>query len=523
MRKSRLCPIAPAALSRASVIPVSAALLIAVLSPTSTQTAVANGDTRTLYLHHAHTGETITATFRVNGSYDPATLDKLNHFLRDWRNDAVIKMDPRLFDVVWEAHRGSGSTSPIRINSAYRSPETNAMLRRRSRGVAEYSLHTRGMAMDIHVPDVGTDRLRETAIRMQRGGVGFYPSSGFVHLDVGNVRAWPRMRYDQLARIFPDGKTVHIATDGRTLPGYEEARIALAARNGSYAPTLAQVKSKGFFATLFGWEEPDDTPAPAPARRAPAPTQVASAPAPAQVTAYAPQQEQRSPALARAEANRPRGETFIGPAPAAQSESARAAVAANVPMPPRRPAETVVASLSPAATISAPLPPARPSDFPVASIVPASAPLPPAREGRGGAQVAGLFGGTHTGKVAGTPGLPSVITEGTQPVAAGVLAYAPHQEPVRMIKQARTAPMAAQPIGLRAARSRAASSLTPARLDRSNFLAMTEPASMEAIAPASMLGSTIAPLRPAARSEARELMFGAPQGDLVVSELRPRR
>lgn len=513
---------------RASVIPVSAVVALTALTPTSTQTAVANGDTRTLYLHHAHTGETISATFRVNGSYDQATLDRLNHFLRDWRNDEVIKMDPRLFDVVWEAHRGSGSTSPIRINSAYRSPETNSMLRRRSRGVAEHSLHTRGMAMDIHVPDVGTDRLRETAIRMQRGGVGFYPSSGFVHLDVGNVRAWPRMRYDQLARIFPDGKTVHIATDGRTLPGYEEARIALAARNGSYAPTLAQVKSKGFFATLFGWEEPDDTPAVAPARRAPAPTQVAAANT--QVAAYAPQEQPRSAILARAEANRPRGETFIGPAPepapaAAAAEAARATVAANVPMPPRRPVETVVASLTPVA-VFAPLPPARPAEFAAASVaaslIPASAPLPPPRSA-GVAEVASLFGGAPAGKVAATPGLPQVITEGTQPVGAGLLAYAPHELPARMMKQARTAPMAAQPVGLRSARSRVASTLTPARLDRSNFLAMTAPASMAEAAPASTLGSTIAPLRPAARGEARELMFGSSAGPLVVSELRPRR
>jgi hypothetical protein len=91
-----------------------------------------------------------------------------------------------------------------------------------------------------------------------------------------------------------------------------------------------------------------------------------------------------------------------------------------------------------------------------------------------------------------------------------------------MMKQARTAPVAAQPVGLRAARNRAAASLTPARLDRSNFLALTAPASMESAPAASTLGSTIAPLRAAGRKEARELMFGAPQAGLVVSELRPR-
>lgn len=515
------------ALGRASVIPVSAIVALTALTPTSTQTAIANGDTRTLYLHHAHTGETITATFRVNGAYDPAVLSKLNHFLRDWRNDAVIRMDPRLFDVVWETHRGAGSSSPIRINSAYRSPETNAMLRRRSRGVAQYSLHTRGMAMDIHVPDVGTDRLRETAIRMQRGGVGFYPSSGFVHLDVGNVRAWPRMRYDQLARIFPDGKTVHLASDGRTLPGYEEARVALASRNGASAPTLAQVQSKGFFATLFGWEEPDDSPtaSTARARRAPAPTQVA---------AFAPQ-PQRSAALARAEANRPRGETFIGPGGGAQqAEPPRAAIFASAPMPPPRPQDAVVAALGLSGPVAGPtfgpLPPARPAELTVASILPvgdrlpATAPLPPIREARGAssADVASLFGGGFAGKVAGTPGLPLVITEGTEPIGAGLLAYAPHQAPVRMMKQARTAPVAAQPVGLRAARNRVSAPLTPARLDRSNFLALTGPASMESATLASTLGSTIAPLRAAARKEARDLMFGAPQATIVVGDLRPR-
>jgi len=504
-----------------------ASAFFTVLAPTSTQTAIANGDTRTISLLHAHTGETITATFRVNGSYDPATLKQLNWFLRDWRNDAVINMDPRLFDVVWEAHRGAGSTSPIRVNSAYRSPETNAMLRRRSRGVAQFSLHTKGKAMDIHVPDVTTTRLRETAIRMQRGGVGFYPSSGFVHLDVGNVRAWPRMRYNQLARLFPDGKTVHIASDGRTLPGYDEARVQLASRNGSSAPTVAQARSGGLLASLFGWEEePDDTPRVAPRRGQPAPVRTAAlAPAtpPRDETSAAgffSSDQRRMSALQRAEANRPRGQTYAAaPAPAAAP--------ANLPMPPRRPAGTLVASLGPAPSAGpAPLPPQRPDvdRTPVAALALAAVPLPPGREVRSSAQgeIASLIGGGQSGRVARTPGLPPVITEGASEPALGLLAYAPQPEdaPRRVIRQARTAPVAAQPVGVRAARDRALPSLSPARLDRSNFTALISPASLAERTPSSALGATIAPLRAAARREARELMFGPPVDEMAMTPTR---
>jgi uncharacterized protein YcbK (DUF882 family) len=114
---------------------VGLTLLLAALTPAQTQNAIANGDTRTIRLHHTHSGESIQATFRVNGQYDSAALQKLNYFLRDWRNDDVIKMDPRLFDVVWETYRESGSQEPIHVVSSYRSPQTNAMLRRRSKAV----------------------------------------------------------------------------------------------------------------------------------------------------------------------------------------------------------------------------------------------------------------------------------------------------------------------------------------------------------------------------------------------------
>ena len=112
--------------------------------------------------------------------------------------------------MIWETYRKSGSTQPIQVVSAYRSPTTNAMLRRRSKAVAEHSQHMLGKAMDMHYTDVPMSKIREIALRLQRGGVGYYPTSGipFVHLDVGNVRYWPRMSYQALAQLFPDGKAV---------------------------------------------------------------------------------------------------------------------------------------------------------------------------------------------------------------------------------------------------------------------------------------------------------------------------
>jgi hypothetical protein len=140
-------------------------------------------------------------------------------------------MDPRLFDIVWAAYREVGASQPIHVVSAYRAPETNAMLRRRSRGVAKFSQHTLGKAMDFYIPGVAVSNIRIAALRLQRGGVGFYPSAGspFIHLDAGSVRMWPRMTRDQLARVFPDGKTVHLPADGKKMPRYAEAYAELVA------------------------------------------------------------------------------------------------------------------------------------------------------------------------------------------------------------------------------------------------------------------------------------------------------
>jgi hypothetical protein len=143
-------------------------------------------------------------------------------------------MDPHLLDILWEVRREVGDPGPITIISGYRSPQTNSMLRARGRGVARYSQHMLGKAIDFYIPGADLADMRAVGLRLQRGGVGFYPSSGspFIHVDTGSVRYWPRMTRDQLARVFPDGKTVHLPTDGKPMPGYQLAMAEIEARGG---------------------------------------------------------------------------------------------------------------------------------------------------------------------------------------------------------------------------------------------------------------------------------------------------
>ncbi|HYI82702.1 MAG TPA: DUF882 domain-containing protein, partial [Acetobacteraceae bacterium] len=239
---------------------LAAAALASFAGVRGTQDAVANGDTRTLSFLHTHTNESATITFRRNGRYDSDALNQLNWLLRDWRLDKATKMDPRLFDIVWEVYREVGAREPVHILSAYRAPETNAMLRRRSRGVSEHSQHMAGKAMDFRLPDVDMGRVRAIAMRLQHGGVGYYPSSGFVHIDAGSVRAWPRMTQDQLARLFPDGKTVHLPAAGKPLARYEEARAEILSRGGAvsgYAESEPSGSRRSFWAVLFGRDDED--------------------------------------------------------------------------------------------------------------------------------------------------------------------------------------------------------------------------------------------------------------------------
>ncbi|WP_245415921.1 MULTISPECIES: DUF882 domain-containing protein [Mesorhizobium] len=225
--------------------------------------SAANAETRSLKLYFVHTGEKAEIVFKRNGRFDSSGLRKVNMFLRDWRRNEPTKIDPRLLDVVWEAYRQSGSRAYIHVVSAYRSPATNAMLRSRSRGVAKKSQHMLGKAMDWYLPDVKLKTLRNIGLRMQAGGVGYYPTSGspFVHFDVGNVRHWPGISRAELASVFPNGKTLHVPSDGKPLPGYEQAMAAYKQRvtNGDLAiASLASGKSStkkrsgGLLAAWFG-------------------------------------------------------------------------------------------------------------------------------------------------------------------------------------------------------------------------------------------------------------------------------
>ncbi|WP_027553234.1 DUF882 domain-containing protein [Bradyrhizobium sp. Cp5.3] len=282
-RKISAVSLSHAGLKAGSRIGLAALVLLAAAG--SVHDAAALNETHTLSFHHTHSGEDLTVTFKRDGRYDEAALKQLNHFLRDWRTQDETVMDRHLFDILWEVYRDVDAKQPIQIISSYRSPATNAMLRRRSSGVARFSQHMLGHAMDFYVPGVPLEQIRFAGLRLQRGGVGFYPTSGspFVHLDTGSIRHWPRMTHDQLARVFPDGRTVHVPTDGVPLKGYELAKADIE-RRGSGDDAASK---PNFFAALFrsksapSSSEEDDEGAPVASGKPAAPTVVAAAAKPA--------------------------------------------------------------------------------------------------------------------------------------------------------------------------------------------------------------------------------------------------
>lgn len=368
-----------------------AGYLLAALMLTLSATAQANAEKRTLKLYFMHTGERAEITYKINGRYSQAGLTKLNRFLRDWRRNEPTKMDPLLFDVVWEAYQQTGSRDYIHVVSGYRSPASNEMLRRTRGGQAKKSQHMLGKALDFYIPGVPLSKLRAIGFKIQGGGVGYYPRSGspFVHLDVGNVRAWPRMSREELARLFPDGKTLHLPADGKPLPGYKQALAEYQRRRGQpvsidrstevqVASNAAPVRTRGdanatdgnkspargLLAALFGGgadEEEDNsievpaTPKAAPRDAAPAPRPVAGLPGvavaqaetrPEPATEAAPAADDPAAIIAKLSASAV-PLPVANPRVLAETETAvpeqRVDVAMNVPLPASRPQLETVA------------------------------------------------------------------------------------------------------------------------------------------------------------------------------------
>jgi uncharacterized protein YcbK (DUF882 family) len=145
---------------------------------------------RSLSFANLHTGEKLKTTYWVNGAYVPEALGEIDHHLRDFRTGAIHPIDPQLIDLLYDLRAKMQTKTPFDVISGYRSPATNAQLASESRGVARKSFHLRGMAIDISLPDRDLRQLRKAALALRRGGVGYYPKPGFVHVDVGPVRTW---------------------------------------------------------------------------------------------------------------------------------------------------------------------------------------------------------------------------------------------------------------------------------------------------------------------------------------------
>jgi uncharacterized protein YcbK (DUF882 family) len=175
--------------SRRQVLTTIAAAAAAAIVPAPLRAAPRSGS-RALRFLHLHTGEALHVEFRTGGQYVPDALAAVDTLLRDFRTGEVHAIDPALLDLLADLQGRTAARRPFEVISGYRSPATNAALRRRSGGVASGSLHMAGQAIDIRVGDVRLRSLQQAALTLGRGGVGYYPASNFVHVDTGRVRAW---------------------------------------------------------------------------------------------------------------------------------------------------------------------------------------------------------------------------------------------------------------------------------------------------------------------------------------------
>lgn len=150
-----------------------------------------NQSTQVLSLHNLHTGERVRdVCFFEQGRFNRDALREINYLLRDHRSGDVTRMDPELLRLLARVRDQMQSTAEVQVISGYRSPKTNEMLRARGKGVSKNSYHTKGQAIDIRIPDRDLNEVKQVALHMQRGGVGHYSRSGFLHLDTGRVRSW---------------------------------------------------------------------------------------------------------------------------------------------------------------------------------------------------------------------------------------------------------------------------------------------------------------------------------------------
>ena len=150
----------------------------------------ASTEPRTLAFRNLHTGEEVDVVYRADGQVDPGALREIDWVLRDFRTGEAHPMDQRLLNLLWRLRAALDTTAPYEVISGYRSPVTNAMLARQSRGVSRVSLHMKAMAIDVRLPDRPLLALRDAALGLRLGGVGYYPTSDFVHVDVGRERWW---------------------------------------------------------------------------------------------------------------------------------------------------------------------------------------------------------------------------------------------------------------------------------------------------------------------------------------------
>ncbi len=148
------------------------------------------GFSRALSFDNLHTGERLKIEYWAEGTYVPTALDSINHLLRDFRTGEVHPIEPKLLDLLSILHDRLDTTEPFAVISGYRSPKTNAVLHAEHSGVAAQSLHMKGMAIDVRVPGRSLESLHNTALALRAGGVGYYPQSDFVHVDIGRVRTW---------------------------------------------------------------------------------------------------------------------------------------------------------------------------------------------------------------------------------------------------------------------------------------------------------------------------------------------